>query len=54
MRNDGGTEDQSRCVFQSETSLILCRGSSRVVRNHQEKEQIRYRLLVLMKPRIDQ
>lgn len=29
-------------------------GSSHVVRTHGEQEQIRYRLLVLMRPRIDQ
>lgn len=32
----------------------ILEGSSRVVRNHREQEQIRYRLLALMRPRIDQ
>ena len=54
LRDVGGTGDQSWCVFQSESSLMLWRGAvteSEIIRS---RGQIRSRLLVLMKARIDQ
>lgn len=53
VRDDDGTRDQSWCL-QVRAVTYTVEGSSRVVRNHQEQEQIRYRLLVMMRPRIDQ
>lgn len=53
-RNDDGTRDQSWLCLPVRVVTYTVEGSSRVVRNHQEQEQIRYRLLVLMRPHIDQ
>lgn len=52
--DDGAAGDQSRCVCQTDLSLIPLEGESRVARNHREQEEIRSTLLVLMRPRIDQ
>ena len=50
---DGGGGSVMVCLPVRVVTYIL-EGSSRVVRNHREQEQIRYRLLALMRPRIDQ
>lgn len=54
MGNDGRKGGSVMVCLPVRFITYTVEGSRSVARNHQEQEQIRYRLLVLMRPRIDQ